>query len=89
LKEERNKMQDIKVDKKLDIRGEVCPYTLVKSKLGIESIELGQTMEIILDYPEAADSIPKAMLNYGHSVLKIEKINSKEWVILVRKEVED
>lgn len=82
-------MQDIKVDKKLDIRGEVCPYTLVKSKLGIESIELGQTMEIILDYPEAADSIPKAMLNYGHSVLKIEKINSKEWVILVRKEVED
>ncbi|MCK5505962.1 MAG: sulfurtransferase TusA family protein [Thermodesulfovibrionia bacterium] len=82
-------MQDIKVDKKLDIRGEVCPYTLVKSKLGIESIELGQTMEIILDYPEAADSIPKAMLNYGHSVLKTEKINSKEWVILVRKEVED
>ena len=82
-------MQDIKVDKKLDIRGEVCPYTLVKSKLGIESIELGQTIEIILDYPEAADSIPKAMLNYGHSVLKTEKINSKEWVILVKKEVED
>ncbi len=82
-------MEDIKIDKKLDIRGEVCPYTLVKSKLGVESIDVGQIIEIILDYPEAAGSIPKAMLNYGHSVLKVEKINPKEWVIQVRKEVED
>jgi tRNA 2-thiouridine synthesizing protein A len=82
-------MEDIKIDKKLDIRGEVCPYTLVKSKLGIESIEPGQIIEIILDYPEAADSIPKAMLNYGHSVLKVEKINAREWIVQVRKEVED
>ncbi len=82
-------MEDIKIDKTLDIRGEVCPYTLVKSKLGIESIEVGQVMEIILDYPEAADSIPKAMLNYGHTVLKEEKINEREWIIQIKKEVED
>jgi len=82
-------MEDIKIDKHLDIRGEVCPYTLVKSKLAVEHIGIGQIIEIILDYPEAADSIPKAMLNYGHSVLKVEKINPKEWVIQVRKEVED
>ena len=82
-------MSDIKIDKNLDIRGEVCPYTLVKSKLGIEGLEVGQIIEIILDYPEAADSIPKAMLNYGHSVLKVEKINSTEWIVQVRKEVED
>ena len=82
-------MSDEKIDKKLDIRGEVCPYTLVKSKLGVESIEVGQIIEIILDYPEAADSVPKAMLNYGNAVLKVEKINSKEWIIQIRKEVED
>lgn len=82
-------MGDIKIDKNLDIRGEVCPYTLVKSKLAVESIEVGQVVEIILDYPEAAESIPKAMLNYGHSVLKVEKINPKEWIVQVRKEVED
>ncbi|GBD97913.1 MAG TPA: sulfurtransferase TusA family protein [Nitrospirae bacterium] len=82
-------MEDIKIDKKLDIRGEVCPYTLVKSKLGVEDIEVGQVIEIILDYPEAAKSIPAAMLNYGHSVLKVEKINPKEWIIQIKKEVED
>lgn len=82
-------MSDIKIDKKLDIRGEVCPYTLVKSKLGMESIEVGEVLEILLDYPEASQSIPKAMHNYGHTVLKVEKINPKEWVIQVKKEVED
>lgn len=82
-------MEDIKIDKQLDIRGEICPYTLVKSKLGVEGIEVGQVIEIRLDYPEAADSIPKAMLNYGHSVLKVEKINSREWIVQIRKEVED
>ena len=82
-------MSDVKIDKKLDIRGEVCPYTLVKSKLGVETIEVGQIIEILLDYPEASESIPKAMLNYGHSVLKAEKINDKEWIVQVRKEVED
>jgi TusA-related sulfurtransferase len=89
LKEEMHKMEETKIDKKLDIRGEVCPYTLVKSKLGVESIEVGQIIEIILDYPEASESIPKAMLNYGHSVLKVEKSNPKEWIVQVRKEVED
>ncbi len=82
-------MNELKIDKKLDIRGEVCPYTLVKSKLGVESIEVGQVIEIILDFPEASESIPKAMLNYGHSVLSVDKINDKEWIVRIRKEVED
>ena len=80
---------NIKADRKLDIRGVVCPYTLVKSKLAVEDLEVGQVLEIILDYPEAAQSIPKAMLNYGNSVLKVEKISPIEWIILIRKEVED
>jgi tRNA 2-thiouridine synthesizing protein A len=82
-------MVNIKADKKLDIKGEVCPYTLVKSKLAIEDIEVGQVLEILLDFPEASESIPKAMLNYGHAVLKMEKINDSDWIIMIKKEVED
>jgi TusA-related sulfurtransferase len=77
------------VDKKLDIKGVVCPYTLVKSKLAIEDISVGQVLEIVLDFPEASESIPKAMLNYGHTVLKVDKINDTDWVIQIKKEVED
>ncbi len=82
-------MEETKIDKKINIKGEVCPYTLVKSKLAVEDIEVGQVLEILLDYPEAAESVPKAMFNYGHTVLKKEKINPSDWIIQIRKEVED
>ncbi len=82
-------MEEIKIDKKINIKGEICPYTLVKAKLAVEEIEVGQTLEILLDYPEAINSIPKAMQNYGHTVLRVEKINPTDWIILIKKEVED
>ena len=79
-------MEDIKADRKIDIRGLRCPYTFVKSKLAVESMEVGQVVEILLDYPEAANSVPKSMRDHGQTVLKVEKINDKDWLIFVRKD---
>ncbi len=79
-------MDETKVDKKINIKGLVCPYTFVKSKLAIEDMEVGETLEILLDYEEASRSIPKSMEDHGHKVLRVEKINDTDWIILVRKE---
>jgi TusA-related sulfurtransferase len=79
-------MEDIKVDKKINIKGLVCPYTFVKSKIAVEDLEVGQVLEILLDYEEASRSIPKSMEDHGQKVLKVEKINDTDWVIQVRKE---
>ena len=73
-------------DKKINIKGLVCPYTFVKAKLAIESMEIGQVLEILLDYEEASRSIPKSMEDHGHKVLKAEKINDSDWILLIRKE---
>lgn len=81
-------MQEIKPDRTINIKGLVCPYTFVKSKLAIEEMAVGEVLEILLDYPEATRSIPKSMEDHGHKVLKVEKINDTDWIILVRKERE-
>ncbi|MCL4474868.1 MAG: sulfurtransferase TusA family protein [Nitrospirae bacterium] len=81
-------MEDIKIDKKINIKGLVCPYTFVKSKLAVEDLEVGQTLEILLDYEEASRSIPKSMEDHGQRVLKVEKINDTDWIIQIRKEKE-
>jgi TusA-related sulfurtransferase len=81
-------MEDVKIDKKINIKGLVCPYTFVKSKLAVEDMEVGETIEILLDYEEASRSIPKSMEDHGQKVLKVEKINDTDWVIVVRKEKE-
>jgi TusA-related sulfurtransferase len=75
----------IKVDKKINIKGQVCPYTFVRSKLAIEDMEAGEVLEILLDYPEAARNVPRSMEDQGHKVLKVEKINDTDWVIMVQK----
>jgi tRNA 2-thiouridine synthesizing protein A len=78
----------ITVDKSINIKGLVCPYTFVKAKLAIESMEVGQILEILLDYEEASRSIPKSMEDHGQKVLKVEKINDTDWKLLIRKDKE-
>lgn len=80
--------EDAGVDKSINIKGLVCPYTFVKAKLAIESMEVGQVLEIVLDYEEASRSIPKSMEDHGQKVLKVEKINDTDWRLLIRKDRE-
>lgn len=79
-------MEGIKPQRTINIKGLVCPYTFVKAKLAIEDMEVGEVLEITLDYPEAARSIPRSMEEHGQKVLKVEKINETDWVLLIKKE---
>lgn len=79
---------EIKIDKTLDIKGQVCPYTFVRSKLAIEKMNLGEVLEIVTDHKPASENVPKSMENEGQKVLKIDQTGEKEWRILVRKDRE-
>ena len=78
-------MEEIVPDKRINIKGLVCPYTFVKAKLAIESMEIGQILEVLLDYEEASRSIPKSMEDHGQQVLKVEKINETDWILQIKK----
>ena len=80
--------EDIKIDKKIDIKSLYCPYTFVKSKLAVEDMAIGEVLEILLDNEEASKNIPKSMEDHGQKVLKVEKINDSDWIIQVRKDKE-
>ncbi|MBI5178370.1 MAG: sulfurtransferase TusA family protein [Nitrospinae bacterium] len=75
----------MKIDSTLDIKGEVCPYTFVRSKLAIEEMEPGQVLEIITDHQPATQNVPRSFENEGHKVLEIAKINDREWRMVVQK----
>jgi tRNA 2-thiouridine synthesizing protein A len=73
------------VDKELNLQGEVCPYTFVKSKLALEIMQPGQVLRVIVDNDESAANVPRSMQNEGHDVLGVTKLDQKEWQIVVRK----
>lgn len=79
---------EFKIDKTLDIKGQVCPYTFVRSKLAIEKMNLGEVLEIVTDHKPASENVPRSMENEDQKVLKIDQVGEKEWHIFVRKDKE-
>lgn len=78
-------MESPKPDKSIDLKGDVCPITFVKSKLALEPMKSGQILEIIIDYESSSENVPKSMENEGHKVIEVKKINDTDWRILVKK----
>lgn len=69
----------------LDLRGEVCPYTFVKTKLMLEELDSGQDLTILLDDPQATANVSKSLSNEGHEIRSLQAISEKVWQIVVRK----
>jgi TusA-related sulfurtransferase len=78
-------MAEYKIDRKIDIRGDVCPYTFVKSKLALEELESGQVLEVVVDHEPATENVPRSMEAEGHLVLEVTKIGEHEWRIVIQK----
>lgn len=55
----------------LDLRGEVCPYTFVRTKLALEDLEDGDELTLLFDHRPAFESVPRALREDGHEVLHI------------------
>lgn len=78
-------VEDVTVDRELDLKGEVCPYTFVKSKLALEAMESGQVLRVIVDNNESAENVPRSLTNEGNEVLEVSRPNEKDWSIVVKK----
>jgi tRNA 2-thiouridine synthesizing protein A len=73
-------------DSTLDITGDACPMTFVKTKLALEMLEPGQILEVYLNGGEAVKNVPSSLRNEGHRVLALEKREGQTYRMLVEKE---
>jgi tRNA 2-thiouridine synthesizing protein A len=69
----------------LDLRGEVCPYTFVKTKLRLEELDSGQDLTILLDDSAATANVSKSLKSEGHEILDLKKVPGGVWQIIVKK----
>lgn len=75
----------LKWDQEIDLKGEVCPYTFVKSKLALEMMEAGQVLRVIVDHAPAVSNVPRSMEGEGHEVLDVSSIGDSLWQLVIRK----
>ena len=76
--------REVHVDKELNLKGKVCPYTFVESMLALEEMEIGQVLRVTVDYEPSACDVPKSLVREGYDILDVSKINETDWAICIR-----
>ncbi len=76
--------EKVTIDSELDLKGEVCPYTFVKSKLALEELDPGQVLRVLVDNSESASNVPKSLSLEGHEVLSLDRPERGIWAITVK-----
>lgn len=61
----------IQPDHDIDITGEVCPMTFVRTKLRLERMRPGEILSVRLRGEEPLRNVPRAARDEGHSILGI------------------
>ena len=56
-------------DRTLDITGELCPMTFVRTRLALDRMSTGQTLLVLLRGEEPLRNVPRTAAEQGHAVL--------------------
>ena len=74
-------------DPVVDIRGEVCPFTFVRTKLALEAVAIGETVRVVTDHEPASRNIPRSVTEWGQEVLGVTALPDGTWAIDLRRRV--
>jgi TusA-related sulfurtransferase len=69
----------------LDLRGEVCPFTFVRTKLCLEELPAGARLRIVVDHEPASRNVPRSLREWGQTVLSVAPTSDGAWSIEVVK----
>ncbi len=79
-------IKDKAPDRSIDIRGKICPYTLIETRDSLKKLSKGQILEVLCDYePAAENTIPNFCRN-KRCPFEVEVIKGgKLWKIKIEK----
>jgi tRNA 2-thiouridine synthesizing protein A len=71
----------------LDLCGELCPFTFVRTKLALEELPMGARLRVIVDHEPATRNIPRSAAEWGQEVIGVSSLSPRTWAIDLRKRV--
>ena len=81
---QKGELGSLPIDKELNLKGKICPYTFIESMLALEEMETNQVLRVIVDYPPAVCDVPRSLKSEGYEILDLRPLNETDWAILVR-----
>jgi len=77
--------EEISVDRDLDITGETCPMTFVRTRLALDRLAPGQVLRVRLRGEEPRRNVPATAREQGHTVLAEQEQPDGAVVVLIRR----
>jgi TusA-related sulfurtransferase len=71
----------------LDLRGVICPYNFVKTKLKLDTLAIGSQLVVLLDDGEPIQNVPNSIMNEGHQVLTQEKVDGYYRIVIQKEDL--
>ena len=71
----------------LDLAGEICPFTFVRTKLALEALAIGAELRVIVDHEPAIRNLPRSATEWGQEILAVTALTAGTWAIDLRKRV--
>ena len=71
-------------DFELDVRGEACPYPLIRTKQQVDKLQKRQVLKVLANDPVAPQNIDAWAKKSGNELLEVEVIRG-DYCIFVRK----
>ena len=78
-------MDEIHIDRTVDITDVVCPVTFVKAKVELEEMEKGEILAIRMNDGEPVQNVPRSIKEEGHQVLKLNANEDGTYTLIVKK----
>jgi tRNA 2-thiouridine synthesizing protein A len=72
------------VDKTLDCTGLFCPEPVFRTRLALDELTSGQTLEVHADDPAAFEDLRRLAERLGHEVVSLKK-EGDETIIVIKK----
>ena len=78
-------MVSLIADRVLDITGDLCPMTFVKTRIALDRLQPGQILLVRLRGAEPSRNVPRTARDQGHEVLEQHEEPDGVTVLLLRK----
>ena len=69
----------------LDITGDICPITFVRTKLALERLQPGELLQVRLKGNEPLKNVPRSAKEQGHEVVSLESSDSGTHTLVLRR----
>jgi tRNA 2-thiouridine synthesizing protein A len=69
----------------LDITSDLCPITLVKILLALDSLGCGDVLEVHLSAGSAAKNVPRSLAGGGHIIRSMNRLEDGTYIMHVEK----